>query len=69
MPPAPLPDLRAALAAVLPDARHDLEDLVRVPTVSADPERRADVEHAAARVADLARDAGAGEVDVVRADG
>ncbi|MFP5220478.1 MAG: dipeptidase [Actinomycetes bacterium] len=62
-------DLRARLAAALPSARADLEDLVRLPTVSADPAHADDVEQAAARVAELARDAGAAQVDVVRAGG
>jgi acetylornithine deacetylase/succinyl-diaminopimelate desuccinylase-like protein len=59
--------LRAELARALPAARADLEELVRIPSVSADPDRREDVERAAARVARLADDAGAAEVQVVRA--
>ncbi len=62
-------DLRAALAAVLPDARRDLEDLARIPSISALPAHAGDVEDAAARVAGLATAAGATSVDVVRADG
>jgi acetylornithine deacetylase/succinyl-diaminopimelate desuccinylase-like protein len=62
-------ELRAALERVLPGARQDLEELTRIPSVSADPARRGDVEHAAARVADLASEAGAADVRVVTAGG
>jgi acetylornithine deacetylase/succinyl-diaminopimelate desuccinylase-like protein len=62
-------DLRSALGAVLPDARRDLEDLVRIPSISALPAHAPDVEEAAARVAGMAADAGAATVEVVRADG
>jgi acetylornithine deacetylase/succinyl-diaminopimelate desuccinylase-like protein len=62
-------DLLAALDRALPAARADLEALVRLPTVSADPARAGDVERAAEVVAAHARDAGAAEVDVVRAGG
>jgi len=62
-------DLRAALDRVLPGARADLEDLVRVPSLSADPAHAGDVRAAAERVAELARDAGASGVDVVSAGG
>jgi acetylornithine deacetylase/succinyl-diaminopimelate desuccinylase-like protein len=62
-------DLRAALARVLPGARRDLEDLVRIPSISADPRRRPDVERAAARVAELAGEAGAADVQVLSAGG
>ncbi|VXC36889.1 dipeptidase [Aeromicrobium sp. 9AM] len=40
-------DLRAALAAVLPSVRADLEQLVRIPSVSAAPEHADDVEASA----------------------
>jgi acetylornithine deacetylase/succinyl-diaminopimelate desuccinylase-like protein len=62
-------DLRAALAAVLPDTRRDLEDLARIPSISALPAHAPDVEAAAARVAALAAAAGAATADLVRADG
>jgi acetylornithine deacetylase/succinyl-diaminopimelate desuccinylase-like protein len=62
-------DLRAALDAVLPVVLEDLTRLVRIPTISADPAHADDVEQAAAQVAVLAREAGAGAVDVLRADG
>jgi acetylornithine deacetylase/succinyl-diaminopimelate desuccinylase-like protein len=62
-------DLRAALTAALPRARADLEALVRLRSVSADPGRAPELEQAVARVAELAREAGAERVDVVRAEG
>ncbi len=40
-------DLRAALATVLPSVRADLEQLVRIPSVSAAPEHADDVEASA----------------------
>ena len=36
-------DLRARVAEVLPGIRRDLEDLVRIESVSADPERTAEL--------------------------
>jgi acetylornithine deacetylase/succinyl-diaminopimelate desuccinylase-like protein len=62
-------DLRSALDRALPDARRELEHLVRIPTISADPARADDVERAAARVAELATATGAEAADVVRAGG
>ncbi|MDT7539565.1 MAG: hypothetical protein QOI82_3150 [Actinomycetota bacterium] len=61
--------LRAALTAALPAARADLEALVRIPSISADPQRADDVRAAADAVATLAGDAGAAEVQVVDAGG
>lgn len=61
--------LQQALAHVLPGARADLEHLVAVPSVSADPDRVAAVRAAADLVAGHARDAGAAHVDVVAAGG
>ncbi|MDT7547458.1 MAG: hypothetical protein QOE99_3568 [Actinomycetota bacterium] len=62
-------DLRTALTAVLPAAQGDLESLVRVPSISADPNRAEDVRTAAATVARLAGEAGAASVQVVDAGG
>jgi acetylornithine deacetylase/succinyl-diaminopimelate desuccinylase-like protein len=62
-------ELLAALDAVLPATRADLEELVRIPSVSADPARAGDVARAAELVAAHARDAGAAQVDVVSAGG
>ncbi|SDU19292.1 dipeptidase [Jiangella alkaliphila] len=62
-------DLRAAVEAILPSARADLERLVRIPSVSADPARAGDVLASAEAVAELARGAGAAQADVVSAAG
>ena len=62
-------DIRAAMAAVLPDVREDLERLVRIPSVSADPAARPEVEASAAEVARQLTVAGLPEVEVVQAEG
>ncbi len=62
-------DLGAALDRELPRARRDLEDLVRIPSISADPTRTGDVTDAARRVASLAGDAGAADVRVLSTAG
>ncbi|HSK56809.1 MAG TPA: dipeptidase [Jiangellales bacterium] len=62
-------DLRAAVDRVLPGVRRDLEALVRIPSVSADPARTDDVRASAEAVADLARDAGATDTRVLSVDG
>ena len=62
-------DLRAAVDQVLPSVRQDLERLVRIRSVSADPEAATEVQASAAAVADLASGAGATEVDVLSAEG
>ena len=62
-------DLRTALTRALPAARADLEELVRIPSISADPAHADDVGRAAARVARLAGEAGAADVQVVSAGG
>ena len=61
--------VRAMLASVLPAARQDLEQLARIPSISADPGHRDDVARAAAQVAELARAAGAADVRTVNAGG
>ena len=43
-------DLRARVAEVLPGIRADLEDLVRIESVSADPARAAEVQRSAEAV-------------------
>src|SRR3546814_17262 len=55
MTPSPLStdDLRARITAALPGVRADLEDLVRIQSVSADPERLSEVEKSAQRTAEL----------------
>jgi acetylornithine deacetylase/succinyl-diaminopimelate desuccinylase-like protein len=46
-------DLSAAIDRVLPSVRADLEDLIRIPSVSADPDRAADVQRSAEATAAL----------------
>jgi acetylornithine deacetylase/succinyl-diaminopimelate desuccinylase-like protein len=62
-------DIRAQVQALLPGLRSDLEDLVRIESVSADPARAAEVQRSAEAVAALFRAEGFGEVDIVSADG
>lgn len=64
-------DIRARLAEVLPGLRSDLEDLVRIESVSADPARAAEVQRSAEETARLFREEGCTDVDIVsaRADG
>jgi acetylornithine deacetylase/succinyl-diaminopimelate desuccinylase-like protein len=62
-------DLRAAVSTALPGAQRDLEALARIPSISADPARAADVRRAADEVARLAGEAGAATVEVVDAGG
>ncbi len=60
---------RSALADVLPAVRADLERLVRIPSVSADPAAAAHLRESAEQVAVLLRDAGLLDVDVLTVDG
>ena len=59
--------LSDAMRQVLPSVRADLERLVRIPSVSADPEAAQHVWASAAATAGLLREAGLPEVDVVTA--
>ncbi|MGH3181839.1 MAG: dipeptidase, partial [Streptosporangiaceae bacterium] len=59
--------LAAAVRQVLPSARADLERLVRIPSVSADPSAAPHVWASAAGVAAMLRQAGLPEVDVLTA--
>ncbi len=61
--------LQDAVHREMPRARADLEALVRLPTISADAARAADVADACRVVADLATDAGAADVQVLSAGG
>lgn len=54
---------------VLPSVRRDLEDLVRIESVWADPARRTEVQRSAQAVANLLSAAGFGDVEIVAADG
>jgi acetylornithine deacetylase/succinyl-diaminopimelate desuccinylase-like protein len=62
-------DLRSAVSAALPEARSDLEQLVRIPSIWADPAHADDTRRSAEAVAELARAAGAADVSVISADG
>lgn len=53
----------------LPEVRAGLDRLVRIPSVSADPQRRADVEASAEEVARQLEAAGLPEVEIVTAEG
>ena len=59
--------LRAALGEVMPGVRADLEDLVRIPSVSARAFDPSMVQASAERVADLLRSAGMPEVEILHA--
>jgi acetylornithine deacetylase/succinyl-diaminopimelate desuccinylase-like protein len=56
-----------AIREVLPSARADLERLVRIPSVSADPDAAPQLWASASEVASLLRGVGLSEVDVVTA--
>ncbi|MBC7373585.1 MAG: dipeptidase [Frankiales bacterium] len=62
-------ELQDAVRREMPRARSDLEALVRIPTISSDPAHAGDVAQAVGAVADLARDAGAADVQVVSTAG
>src|ERR1700709_1757867 len=59
-------DLRARVQSVLPGVRADLEDLVRIQSVSADPERLHEVERSAQATAELFAAEGV-DVEIARA--
>jgi len=59
-------EIRSQVQAVLPSVRADLEDLVRIQSVSADPERLSEVERSAERTLELFRAEGV-EAEIVRA--
>lgn len=62
-------DLAARVREILPDVRRDLENLVRIQSVWADPARRDEVHRSADAVAELLRDAGFAEVQIVSEGG
>ena len=62
-------DLVERVHDVLPSVRRDLEDLVRIESVWADPGRRAEVQRSAEAVAKLLSDAGFGDVRIVSEGG
>ncbi|MGD9986058.1 dipeptidase [Pseudonocardia sp.] len=61
--------LAAAVDAQLAPARADLERLVRIPSIWADPTHADDTRRSADAVAALARDAGAADVQILQAEG
>jgi acetylornithine deacetylase/succinyl-diaminopimelate desuccinylase-like protein len=62
-------DLVERVRDVLPSVRRDLEDLVRIESVWADPARRDEVHRSAKAVADLLSQAGFGDVRIVSEGG
>ena len=62
-------DLVERVREVLPSVRRDLEDLVRIESVWADPARRPQVHRSAQAVADLLSQAGFGDVRIVSEGG
>ena len=61
--------LRAAVRDVMPSVRADLEALVRIPSVSADPARADDVRRSAEAIAELFRAEGFDDVRILSAAG
>ena len=62
-------DLVERVRDLLPSVRRDLEDLVRIESVWADPSRRDEVHRSAQAVADLLSQAGFGDVRIVSEGG
>lgn len=62
-------DLAQRVRDVLPEVRRDLEDLVRIESVWADPARRDEVQRSAEAVAKLLTEAGFGDVQIVSEGG
>ncbi len=62
-------DLVQRVRDVLPSVRADLEDLVRIESVWADPQRRPEVHRSAEAVSKLLSDAGFGDVRIVAEGG
>ncbi|GAB1814599.1 M20/M25/M40 family metallo-hydrolase [Mycobacterium sp. MUNTM1] len=62
-------DLVERVREVLPSVRRDLEDLVRIESVWADPARRDEVHRSAQAVADLLSQAGFGDIQIVSEGG
>ena len=61
--------IRTCVTAVLPGIRRDLEDLIRIESVSADPRRAGEVRRSAEAVAELFQGDGFETVEIVSADG
>src|SRR3954449_1163849 len=62
-------ELRAAVRDAMPSVRADLEALVRIPSVSADPARKDDVRRSADATADLFRAEGFDDVQILSSGG
>ena len=62
-------DLVERVRDVLPSVRRDLENLVRIESVWADPARRGEVQRSAEAVAKLLSEAGFGDVQIISAGG
>jgi acetylornithine deacetylase/succinyl-diaminopimelate desuccinylase-like protein len=62
-------DIRRRVTGLLPGIRQDLEDLVRIESVSADPARASEVQRSAEAVAELFRAECFDSVEIVSADG
>ncbi|MGI8693715.1 MAG: dipeptidase [Geodermatophilaceae bacterium] len=62
-------ELRERLATVMPSVRADLERLVRIPSVSADPGAAEQLAASAALVATLLKAAGLADVEILTVDG
>ena len=62
-------DLREAVRRVLPGVRADLEALIRIPSVSADPGAAAELRRSADLIAGLFRQVGTPEVEILDAAG
>ena len=62
-------DITTRVRDVLPAVRADLENLVRIESVWADPDRRGEVQRSAEEVAKLLSDAGFGDVRIVAEGG
>jgi acetylornithine deacetylase/succinyl-diaminopimelate desuccinylase-like protein len=65
----PMSDLVERVRSVLPSVRADLEDLVRIESVWADPARRDEVQKSAAMVSKLLSDAGFDDIRTVSEGG
>jgi acetylornithine deacetylase/succinyl-diaminopimelate desuccinylase-like protein len=61
--------IRAAVASAMPQALDDLQMLVRIPSVSADPARHHELRRSAEAVAELLRGAGFADVEITSVQG
>jgi cysteinylglycine-S-conjugate dipeptidase len=66
--PEHLRDVATALAARLPAIRRQLEELVRIPSISAQPDHADDVRRSAEATAEVLRDAGLEDVRLLELD-